>query len=201
MSRDNDNIAGFSWGFTIWVTLKKNGRYSVGATCYSNEPPTPRYPTAYPLNTGEQVWKAIRELFECIEEYEPPLDLDEARDIVRSLEKHDPAIAAQVWGAAEAALIEDEADAAVDATHDVGSAPKVETEGRTCGVPLIATCSAAIVYVSPPTTASPPSSATLATYTPEEQALLNVMRRTRGDEFVDRHAALILAQAYQIGDL
>lgn len=123
VSRDNDNIAGFSWGFTIWVTLRRTGRYAVGATCYSNEPPTPRFPAAYPLKTGAQVWEAIRELYESLEEYEPPLDLNEARDIVRSLEKHDPTMAAQVWDAAEAELVDERegAEGAEETITDGGS--------------------------------------------------------------------------------
>lgn len=37
--------------------------------------------------------------------------------------------------------------------------------------------------------------------TPEEQAILDVVARSRGQEFADKFAELILAQAREIGDL
>ncbi len=100
LSRDNDNIAGVSWGFSIWVALRKTGRYSVGATCTTNEPPTPRFRIHYPLKTGAEVWDAINDLYSSIDENEPALELEDWREVVSVLTTHDPLLAAQVWDAA-----------------------------------------------------------------------------------------------------
>jgi hypothetical protein len=37
--------------------------------------------------------------------------------------------------------------------------------------------------------------------TPEEQRVLDEMAKRRGEEFVDKHAELILAQARKVGEL
>jgi hypothetical protein len=102
LTREHDNIVGFSWGFSIWVALRKTGRYSVGATYTTNEPPTPRFRIRYPLKTGAEVWDAISDLYSSIDENEPALELEDWREVASILSTHDPLVAAQVWDAAEA---------------------------------------------------------------------------------------------------
>ena len=63
LSWSDSNIARDYWTWFINLTIRKDGTYSVGATQTSNDYPTLRLPSIYPLRKGRQVRDAIEEIF------------------------------------------------------------------------------------------------------------------------------------------
>jgi hypothetical protein len=63
MSWSDSNIAGDYWKWTIYLTIRKDGTFSVGAAQTCSDGPSHRLPSIYPLRNGRQVRDAVEEIF------------------------------------------------------------------------------------------------------------------------------------------
>lgn len=63
LSWSDSNIVGDYWTWFIYLTIRKDGTYSVGAAQTSIDYRTFRLPSIYPLRKGRQVRDAIEEIF------------------------------------------------------------------------------------------------------------------------------------------
>ena len=102
LSWSDSNMAGDYWTWLINLTIRKDGTYSVGATQTSNDYPTLRLPSIYPLRKGRQVRDAIEEIFSNDSFVSEEIDWD---GILSVLKQHVPKLAHEI----ELSYEEDEA--------------------------------------------------------------------------------------------
>lgn len=93
MSWSDSNIAGDYWKWTITLTVRKNGSYSIGAVKECEDSPRYRLPSIYPLSGGRQVRAAIESLFVddslCNEE----INWDQ---IINAVSAHEPTLGVEI---------------------------------------------------------------------------------------------------------
>jgi hypothetical protein len=183
LTREHDNIAGVAWGFEIWIALRKTARYSVGVWYHTNEPPTPRFRTYYPLRSGQEVWDAVNAQHRAAAEWEEPLDLEAAREISRVLEAVDPRMASEILDAATESL----SGPIRRSTIDPSPLEVVSDPPRQGGV------NAAIRELGTSTTGTPPRPQ-LSTLTVEQQKALANRARQLGRSLTTPETQGVLAE-------
>lgn len=93
MSWSDSNMAGDYWKWSIYLTIRKDGTYSVGAAQTCSDGPNYRLPSIYPLRKGRQVRDAIKEMFLDDNLSSEAIDWDE---IISALSDHAPALAEEI---------------------------------------------------------------------------------------------------------
>jgi len=93
MSWSDSNIAGDYWKWSVYLTIRKDGTYSVGAAQTCSDGPSHRLPSIYPLRNGRQVRDAVEEIF--LDDNLSSEDID-WEQIASALSGHAPKLAEQL---------------------------------------------------------------------------------------------------------
>lgn len=102
ISWSDSNIGGDYWRWFVTLTIRNDGKYSVGAfqTCVGA--PTYRLPSIYPLKRGRQVKEAIEQLFLDDNLQNEDIDWD---SIISVASQHVPKLGAEIKEALEEGLL------------------------------------------------------------------------------------------------